>query len=477
MGINFNIELTSSLVDTLYSEELNEYYVNTDLRVISQNAFLWVTDIAMNDAFEIDCNYKKFLYLGGVNTISVSFSNMIFTKFDQYFTVHFESQQFGVLVLEEQYDNTYQVNFMIPEDPLYYPSVNGVLKIYHYSRLLDVLSIDFQTTYSLNTTDFIVKNDENILFEYNISYRFSSGNTPADNSRVYVTVYKENVYHETENFTRKDFSEYSKFTLDYNYSDNAEYTFNITMVDAFNPNGLILYNLTRSSNLPSNPPVPIPDPDPIPTPPSNEPNTDWFVSSIIIGLGLSLVVTVVIITRKLVKKRKTYTNRSENVEGNNHDTTSLNFIGTYDNRDQTIDYGQNTQADLRCKTNIEPNSFMNQYNSHVKTNSNKSFGKEQKGMNETTLRNYIIGLLKENKKETIWITTGIIMFLVLYFYGRDLIAQFIFCGVIIIVIGFILLYINSKMGRRVILVGVLIAGFGLFIFVLKIIELWLILIF
>ncbi len=476
LGIDFNIELTSSLVDTLYSEELNEYYQNTDLRVICQNAFLWVTDIAMNDAFEIDCNYKKSLYLGGVNTISVSFSNMIFTRFDQYFTVHFESQQFGVLVLEEQFDNTYQINFMIPEDPLFYPSVNGVLKIYHYSRLLDVLSIDFQTTYNLNTTKLILKDDANILFEYNISYQFSSGNTPADSTRVYAMVYREDVYYETENFTREDFSEYSKFILDYNYSDNAEYTFNISMVDIFNPNGLNLYNVTRSSDLPSNHPIPIPvpTPDPIPTPPSNEPNIDWLVTSLIISLGLFLVVAVVI-TTKLIKKRKKSTIRSENFEGKNQNTPLLNPI--YDNLGQSIYNGQINQVDLSRKNNIDYNSFMKDDISQAKINNNKSAEKEQKKMKEPTLKNYIIGLVKENKKETFWVTVGIIMFLVLYFYGRDLIAQFIFCGVIIIVIGIILRYINSKIGGRVMLVGALIAGFGLFIFVLKILELWLILIF
>ena len=448
LGIEFDINLTSSLVASLYSDGLKEYYESKDSEVIEQEVFMWVCDMAINDEFQIDCNYEQALYLGGVNTISTSFSNMILTKYDQEFTVRFESDQFGILTLEKQQDSTYQVSFLVPEDPNYYPSVNGVLKIYQNSILLEEYPIIFYTFYDFNKDQQYFKDDERIVMEYNISYKFSSGDSAALNTSIFADIYKEGSYYITENFTRVDFIDYSKFSLDYEYPADVNCSINVIMVDLFNPEGLKLYNSTIKSIEPNPPPEPIPppkpdpdpdpDPEPDPTPFPDEPQTDWL-TSVIIGILIAIAFTIIAIVT-ISKLNKMSKSRERNKDQNKNNGLNKHDIRYFEDDDDYRHPFSNTQASYAKSgnnSNLDTQDRTSESNSGVTKNYDGLSIKEKvlKFFSFSSLKESFFGVVKQKKKDVVYLIAAIITFAVLYFYGSILIEILFWGGIVLIAVG------------------------------------------
>ncbi len=237
LEIDFNLELTGDLVKSLYSEDLNEFYISSDHQMIKQEILLWICEMAKNSELKFICEYDESINLGSVNTISTSFSNIILSNFGPYTSVKFESIQFGVLILERQFDKTYQLNLMIPEDPNYYPYVEGDIKVYEGSKVIGQTPVFFQTEFEQIVNYTILKDKEWINFEINISRKFNSGFQPVYNSTLSIDILKDDQDLITLNFSRKDYISHSKFTLTYGYNGLGKYFFNIIIVDDYYPNG------------------------------------------------------------------------------------------------------------------------------------------------------------------------------------------------------------------------------------------------
>ncbi|MHA2269483.1 MAG: prenyltransferase/squalene oxidase repeat-containing protein [Promethearchaeota archaeon] len=281
LDIHFDVNQTSSLVGKLYSEEFNEFYLSMDYEQIDQEIFLWICEMARNDNIYIQCSYKDSIELGNVNSITARFSNLIFTEYGRLTSVRFESEQFGILDLEKQLDDSYQINFMVPEDPKFYPVVEGTLMIYDYSKVIGQYPISFQTNFELNADILPLNNDDSTEIYMNFSRKFYSGFQPLHNSTVEVDIFLANEYFETKNFTREDFDEYSRFSLIYNHIIRGNYSFQATLFDEFYPNGLFLFEYNPGSEV-------IDNPDPLKPIKAN----GWglAIAGIIISVALAAVV-------------------------------------------------------------------------------------------------------------------------------------------------------------------------------------------
>lgn len=281
LGIHFDVNQTSSLIGKLYSEEFNEFYLNMDYEEIDQEIFLWICEMARNDNIYIQCSYKESIELGNVNTITARFSNLIFTEYGRLTSVRFESEQFGTLNLEKQFDGSYQINFMVPEDPKFYPVVEGKLVIYDYSKIIGQYPISFQTNFELKTEFLSINNDESTEIYINFSRKFFSGFQPVHNSTVEVEIALEYNYLETKNFTREDFDDYSKFSLIYDHIVEGNYTFKATLFDGFFPDGLFLFEYDTRSEL---------GPKPNPLKPIKVNGWSLAIGGIIISVALTALV-------------------------------------------------------------------------------------------------------------------------------------------------------------------------------------------
>ncbi|TFG11389.1 MAG: hypothetical protein EU535_07285 [Promethearchaeota archaeon] len=300
LDFSFDLTMTQNLVQEIYSEDLNEFFLTTNKQTIAHEAFLWVCDMAKNDELKFNCNYRESLLLGDLNTITVSFQNIICDDFGPNIDVRLESTQLGTLTLDKQVGNLYQVSFMVPVDPIYFPLVEGIIKVYNGLSVIGEVPISIQTIYELNSTYIIQETREIINFEVNMSYMSFLGPTPTCDSNISAEVLKNNTFSDTLNFYRQDFAEFSTYTLDYEFVEENVYDFNIIMIDEYHPSGLQLFTSTvNTSQVPKDPPSepdpvpdpnldPTPDPDPDPDPSPDEPWLGYMVIGLLVGVIVSI---------------------------------------------------------------------------------------------------------------------------------------------------------------------------------------------
>ncbi|GAG77859.1 unnamed protein product, partial [marine sediment metagenome] len=100
LDIVFDIDQTHSLIQSIYSEFYNEFYLTSERAILEQEAFLWVCEMAKNDKVRINARFSESTTLGSSNTFSVDIVNLIFSDFGQYTTVKLESVQLGTIVFD-----------------------------------------------------------------------------------------------------------------------------------------------------------------------------------------------------------------------------------------------------------------------------------------------------------------------------------------------------------------------------------------
>jgi len=289
LDIPFNVDLTVRLVKKVYFNIEHEFYESANNEVITQEIFLWICEMARNSEVNIECIYDESIYLGKVSTITTAFSNLIYEEYGEFTSVKFESDQFGILDLEKQYNDTYQVNFMVSEDPKYYPFIDGAVRIYDHSKIIGEVPIFIQTFLEQVVDYEITEINNNVIFEVNISRRIGFEFQATSNSTIRGYVFKNEVSINSFNFTKMDFSNYSKYTFTYKRNDDVDYYFNITLVDSFFPNGLTLfeYEIQLGQSTPS-------DPAPPPPPPFNEIRVNGIILAIIAAFITAFVSGMVI---------------------------------------------------------------------------------------------------------------------------------------------------------------------------------------
>ncbi|TFG28407.1 MAG: hypothetical protein EU532_05395 [Promethearchaeota archaeon] len=241
LNIEFDTDLTQNLVETLYSEEEKEYFVSTEKNIMEQELFLWISEMAKNDDLKIDCDYIGSMPLGTVNTLTVSFCNIILDTFGPDFSVKFEESPFGTVNLEKQFDNLYITNFLVPINHTYYPLVEGVINIYEGFQVVGTVPVTIETIYELNILKHIVNNSNSIFFHVNLSYASISGPKPTHNSLVYMDIFKNGTYIEEQNFSVQFFLEFSQFTYNCSIKEDGNYRFNVNFVDDYHPDGFFLF--------------------------------------------------------------------------------------------------------------------------------------------------------------------------------------------------------------------------------------------
>ena len=457
LDIDFDAISVYNLVQHIYSPDLQEFFLDEDKEEIEQEALLWICEMAKNDKLRIDIQYSDRIKLGTHNSISVSLYNMILKDFGPHVIVKYESNQIGTKVFDKMPDNTFHKYIGVPVNPGYYPQVNGSISVYKGLTLIKDRNISFQTVYDFNYTDRIIKKDNFIQIEYDVSYCFSLGYEPAYDTRIYATILKNNLYKEIENFTRKDYFEYSKFTLYFYYPDDSEYSFNITLVDNFHPEGLYLSNHTRSPSL-------LNDDDGDDDEDDDEillvdltNNVDWLLLFIVAFSVFTLSLIIKAGFKKMNKEGKNRENSAEKIESNSKETKKISnksdvFQLLFNDQERQTDLADTSDShgvNGEQKTKIQPIKHRDKLKSRPQI---------------TDKLELISNYLKPNKKILFWTTLGIIILLILYIFGLILIVPFFFGGVIAIIVGIIF---RGKMGRKMLVIGGIFIGFVIVIILLQ----------
>ncbi len=231
LDIEFNSILIQNLVNTLYSEEYEEFYMAIDRKNIEQEAFLWICEMARNSPIEIEASYSSTVELGGINSMEVSLQNLVLRDFGAYITFKFESDQIGTFTFSKVGDNTYVRDIPIPLDFQYCPIIEGKLCAYEGVQKKAELDIQFHTTYSIIHNLYINNTDSPIDLRVNISLLANNTKFPLSSGNVFTKIYKDALMFDEIDFSKVEFNYSSVFTLTYSPPEEGEYFFEIFLYD------------------------------------------------------------------------------------------------------------------------------------------------------------------------------------------------------------------------------------------------------
>ena len=254
LHVIFDVEKSHSLIESIYSGSHYEFFESKEKKVLKQEAFAWICEMAKNDRIRVNAQYSNSIQLGGNNLISVELCNLILTDFGQYATVTLESEQLGTIPFDKMANHTYQKEVNVSIDPQNYPLIEGDLCVYDGSIKVEQFPISFQTTiesiYNVSTS----KTESQIEITVVASLRFASGEHPVYDGDMRVDVYRNDTYVETISFASEDGLKSTNFTFVYQPVYYGNYLFEIYMEDPYHLSPEFVFETTFAYNTNEDPP-------------------------------------------------------------------------------------------------------------------------------------------------------------------------------------------------------------------------------
>jgi hypothetical protein len=129
LGVSFDLARSHDLISNIYDQNLNEFYLTTNREKISQEAFLWIQEMALLDIGKLKCTYIDHVRPGTKNNVTVELINMVLNYFGPTRTVKYESEKLGITILKQDVGkNTYSAEILIPSN--LYQSIEGQIVVY-----------------------------------------------------------------------------------------------------------------------------------------------------------------------------------------------------------------------------------------------------------------------------------------------------------------------------------------------------------
>jgi len=258
LNMDFDVVQTHSLVQSVYSDIYNEFYLTTDKKELEQDVFLWFCEIAKTDKIRLIATYNDTVRLGGTNVFTVELVNLILSDFGQYTTVKLESLQLGNIMLDEIGNSTYQKVVDVSTSPSNYPTVQGKLCVYEGAEKKVSESFSFTTEFDSEFTNTTIKAESRIQVTINASREFISGNEPISGGSMFADVYRNDTQVDFIDLITTHNSHSSTFDFDYSPMYFGNYSFEFYLNDPYFTTPQIIYNETFDYEDPT----PAPDPDP-----------------------------------------------------------------------------------------------------------------------------------------------------------------------------------------------------------------------
>lgn len=293
LEFDFDIGATQSLVQVTYNPSENNFFVDTSLDHIDPRAFGWVIEMAKDDDVSMEIQKDDIVYLGGTQNISVSIGNLVLEQLGTYVTVKFHSALLGTRLLAMLPDGSFSTNILIPNEPEYYPLIEGNITVYNGLTMIKQKCISFQTTYDLITSYSWENNSGVILVTLTASQDCANESDPLLYGTAYGKVYKDDTFLRTFSMTRDDESDSSDFSFSYVPLSHGSFVIELFLNDGYDEVDLEVGEIAFDI---SSPPDPISEPDPL------EPDEISMSVGMIIGFlsvpGVSVGASVRYFSRK-----------------------------------------------------------------------------------------------------------------------------------------------------------------------------------
>ena len=305
LDINFDVEQTHLLVQSIYSDTYNEFYTTVERKELNHDVFLWLCEIAKTDDVRLSASYYDTIGLGGNNLFTVELVNLIFLDFGQYTTVKIESAQLGNIVLDQLGNYTYQKEIYVPIDTANYPIVEGELCVYDGAIKKRSVSFSFRTEFDSQFTYSIVKTESRIEVDIYGYHVFISGDEPIFGGSMYANVFRDGDQVDVTDLLTFHNLDSSTFTFDYSPIYFGNYSFEFYLNDPYYSDSQIICYATFDYEDPNTNPNPDPDPDPDPDDDLNNLYQGDAAVTLPLALGMVGAATIPLLgTYKAIRSKK-----------------------------------------------------------------------------------------------------------------------------------------------------------------------------
>jgi len=244
LNINFDIEQTHALVQSIYSETYKEFYLTVERKELEHDVFLWLCEIAKTDEVRLSASYCDTVGLGSTNLFTVELVNLVLSDFGQYSTVKIESTQLGTILLDQLENHTYQKEIYVSIDSANYPTVEGELCVYDGAIKKASVLFSFDTEFDSEFAYSIVKTESRIEATINGSHVFVSGREPIFGGSMYANVSRDGDYMGVLDLLTSHNLNSSTFTFDYSPVYFGNYSFEFYLNDPYFPDPQLICNAT-----------------------------------------------------------------------------------------------------------------------------------------------------------------------------------------------------------------------------------------
>ncbi|MFO7797531.1 MAG: hypothetical protein R6W84_15405 [Promethearchaeia archaeon] len=234
LDIEFPIESVQALIQELYCEDLNCFYLTTEKNKINQQILYWICDMAKNDKYRYNINFDDVILLDSYSMITVEIQNLILNSIGQYGSLKFESDQLGEYAFTEFGEGVFRCNVFVPFDVSNYPTIEGNISRYEFSTKQEVIPISFNTTYELFSEINFLENANTINIEINCSLNIASGSRNLPDGESFMHIYHEGEYIATDSLSYQQNGDYTKYFLEYEYTQFGNYSFELYVNDGLN---------------------------------------------------------------------------------------------------------------------------------------------------------------------------------------------------------------------------------------------------
>ena len=257
LNINFDVEQTHALVQNIFSDTYNEFYLTTERKKLEHDVFLWFCEISKTDQVRLSASYYDVVRLGGTNLFTVDLVNLILSDFGQYSSVKIESPQLGTILLDQLGNNTYQKEVYVSTDSVNYPTIGGELCAYDGAIKKTSVPFSFTTEFDSQFTNTTIKTESRIQVIVNGSHIFVSGSEPIFGGSMYANVYRDGIFVDVIDLLTTHNLYDSTFTFDYSPIYFGNYTFEFYLNDPYLVDPQLICTTTFDYEDPN------PDPDPV----------------------------------------------------------------------------------------------------------------------------------------------------------------------------------------------------------------------
>ncbi|MFW9971687.1 MAG: hypothetical protein ACFFDF_15940 [Candidatus Odinarchaeota archaeon] len=243
LDIEFDFHQIHNLVQTIYSDDLKNFYLTPEKDGLDQEIFLWICDMARTSQIGIEANYSESCQLGKINHIEVSLYNLILKNFGTYITFKFESTQLGSYIFSKLPNNIYVYDIPIPLSSNNYPRITGWLRAYEGPQVKAEYFISFSTNYTVS---------HHVKYIYDLSAFYIGinasifGDYPLSSGYAFAKIYNNGEYKEGITATHQEHLTYSTFTIVYNPQQTGDYVIELYLNDGISKTDKLIASIPYS---------------------------------------------------------------------------------------------------------------------------------------------------------------------------------------------------------------------------------------